>query len=411
MNQDELIVGLDIGTTKICAIIGQFNDNGILEITGVGTAPSRGLRRGVVINIEATVKSIIEAIENAEMMSGREVSEVFTGLAGGTIEGINSRGVVAVTGKGREINHEDVERVIDAAKAISIPMDREVFHVIPQEFIVDDQPGIKNPTGMIGVRLECEVHIITGSVNSAQNIIKCINRAGFKARDIILEPLASAKAVLSNDEKELGVLMIDLGGGTTDVLVYVEGAPYFTDVIPVGGEQVTNDLSIMIKTPLDAAEKIKLEAGCCYMDLIQGEEEVHIPGVGGRPPRRMQKSDLVSIIQPRMAEIFNMVLEKIKVLGYHKTISGGVVLTGGGSLIPGAVELASDVFGLPARLGYPVKLGGLVEEYCNPMYSTGVGLVLHGATKVDEKPVSGTKGRPGMVNVFDKLKDWLKEFF
>jgi cell division protein FtsA len=412
LNQDDLIVGLDIGTTKICAIIGQYAENGILEITGVGSAPSRGLRRGVVINIESTVKSIVEAVENAEMMSGREVSSVFTGLAGGTIEGINSRGVVAVTGKGREIAPDDVDRVIEAARAIVIPMDREVFHVIPQEFIVDDQRGIKNPVGMIGVRLECEVHIITGSVNSAQNIIKCINRAGFKARDIILEPLASAKAVLTNDEKELGVLMIDLGGGTTDVLVFVEGAPYYTDVIPLGGEQVTNDLSIMIKTPVDAAEKIKLEAGCCYMDLIQGEEEVHIPGVGGRAPRRMQKSDIVSIIQPRMTEIFEMVREKLQAQGFLKLLSGGVVLTGGGSLLPGTVELASEIFGLPARIGYPIKLGGLVEEYCSPMYSTGVGLVLHGASKLEEQPAQGGKTKPGMVNnIFDKLKEWFKEFF
>jgi len=248
---EDLIVGLDIGTTKVCVIIGQYNDSGQLEITGVGTTASRGLRRGVVINIETTVRSIAAAVEGAEMMSGREVGSVYTGIAGGHIEGINSRGVVAVTGRGREITREDVDRVIDAAKAIVIPMDREVLHVIPQEFVVDDQGGIKNPIGMIGVRLEAEVHIITGAVTSAQNIVKCVNRAGFKVNDIVLEPLASSRAVLTQDEKELGVLLIDLGGGTTDVLLHLEGAPYHTEVLAVGGDQVTNDISIMLKTPLD----------------------------------------------------------------------------------------------------------------------------------------------------------------
>ncbi|HEB10862.1 MAG TPA: cell division protein FtsA, partial [Spirochaetales bacterium] len=256
MPVNEIIVGLDIGTTKVCVVIGVLDDNEQLEILGVGTTPSRGLRRGVVINIEATIHSILSAVEAAEMMSGREVHEVFTGISGGHIEGINSRGVVAVTGRGREITRNDIDRVIDAAKAIVIPMDREVLHVIPQEFVVDDQGNIRNPFGMIGVRLEAEVHIITGAVTSAQNIVKCVNRAGFKAVDIVLEPLASARAVLTNDEKELGALLIDLGGGTTDVLVYIEGAPYHTSILSIGGEQVTNDLSIMLKTPLDAAEKI-----------------------------------------------------------------------------------------------------------------------------------------------------------
>ena len=303
MASEDLIVGLDIGTTKVCVIIGGFSSSGQLEIIGVGTTPSRGLRRGVVINIETTVRSIAAAVEAAEMMSGREVGSVYTGIAGGHIEGINSRGVVAVTGRGREITREDVDRVIDAAKAIVIPMDREVLHVIPQEFVVDDQGGIKNPIGMIGVRLEAEVHIITGAVSSAQNIVRCVNRAGFKVNDIFLEPLASSKAVLSQDEKELGVLLIDLGGGTTDVLLHLEGAPYHTEVLSIGGDQVTNDLSIMLKTPLDSAERLKKEAGCCYEPLVQEDEEVHIPGVGGRPPRTIMRSELVEIIQPRMAEI------------------------------------------------------------------------------------------------------------
>jgi cell division protein FtsA len=406
-----LIVGLDIGTTKVCIIIGQFNESGQLEITGVGTTPSRGLRRGVVINIETTVRSIAAAVEAAEMMSGREVVSVYTGIAGGHIEGINSRGVVAVTGRGREITREDVDRVIDAAKAIVIPMDREVLHVIPQEFVVDDQGGIKNPIGMIGVRLEAEVHIITGAVTSAQNIVKCVNRAGFKVNDIVLEPLASSKAVLTQDEKELGVLLIDLGGGTTDVLLHLEGAPYHTEVLSVGGDQVTNDISIMLKTPLEAAEKLKKEAGCCYAPLVQEDEEVHIPGVGGRPPRTIMRSELVEIIQPRMTEILGMIREQIDRKGYLNILGGGVVVTGGGSLLTGTPELATEIFNLPARTGYPVKLGGLVEEYYNPMYATGVGLVLSGAARRDVDYMDTSSSETTFSSVWDRMRNWFKEFF
>ncbi len=411
MAAEDLIVGLDIGTTKVCVIIGQFNDSGQLEITGVGTTPSRGLRRGVVINIETTVRSIAAAVESAEMMSGREVISVYTGIAGGHIEGINSRGVVAVTGRGREITREDVDRVIDAAKAIVIPMDREVLHVIPQEFVVDDQGGIKNPIGMIGVRLEAEVHIITGAVTSAQNIVKCVNRAGFKVNDIVLEPLASSKAVLTQDEKELGVLLIDLGGGTTDVLLHLEGAPYHTEVLSVGGDQVTNDISIMLKTPLEAAEKLKKEAGCCYAPLIQEDEEVHIPGVGGRPPRTIMRSELVEIIQPRMAEILGMIREQIERKGYLNILGGGVVVTGGGSLLTGTAELATEIFNLPARTGYPVKLGGLVEEYYNPMYATGVGLVMSGAARRDVDYMDTSSSEKTFSSVWDRMRNWFKEFF
>jgi cell division protein FtsA len=400
-----------MGTTKICAIIGQMNERNMLEIIGVGKTPSRGLRRGVVVNIEATVKSILNAIEAAELMSGREISGVFAGIAGSHIEGINSRGVVAVTGREREITNEDIDRVIDAGKAIAFPMDREVLHVIPQEFIVDDQRGIRNPLGMIGVRLEAEVHIITGSVSSAQNIVKCVNRAGFKVHDMILEPLASSKAILKTDEKELGVLVIDMGGGTTDVIVYLEGSPYHTEVLPVGGDQVTNDLSIVLKTPMEAAEAIKKESGCCYMDLIQGEEEVSIPGVGGRPPLRRLKKDIVKIIQPRMDEILTLVKKQLDEKGYLRLLGGGVVLTGGGSLIPGTIELAQDVFGLPARLGYPMKMGGLVEEYSSPIYATGIGLVLYGAQTKESRGYQDNKTPVNLRITMNRIKSWLKEFF
>ncbi len=414
MPQEDLIVGLDIGTTKICAIIGQIDGNGKLEIIGVGTTRSKGLRRGVVINIESTVKCILSAIEAAELMSGREIQGVFTGVAGSHIEGINSRGVVAVTGRDREISSEDVDRVIDAGKAIAFPMDREVLHVIPQEFIVDDQRGVKNPVGMMGVRLEAEVHIVTGSVSSAQNIVKCVNRAGFKVYDMILEPLASSRAVLTTDERELGTLLIDLGGGTTDVLVYIDGSPYYTEVLPVGGDQVTNDLSIVLKTPTDSAEKIKIESGCCYSDLLQGDEEIRIPGVGGRSPSVRFRKDIVQIIQPRMNEMLTMVKDQIDKKGYLKLLGGGVVLTGGASLVPGTVELAQEVFDLPARIGYPIKLGGLVEEYFNPVYATGIGLVLYGVSKGEvgaPENLRKTNGPDRSTGFMHRMKNWFKEFF
>lgn len=411
MPVDNLIVGLDIGTTKVCAVIGEYNENDNLEITGVGMSPSQGLRRGVVINIEATLKSVLSAIEAAEMMSGKEVSSVYTGIAGAHIDGINSRGVVAVTGRGREITKEDIDRVIDAAKAIVIPMDREVFHVIPQEFIVDEQGGIKNPVDMIGIRLEAEVHIITGSVTSAQNLVKCVNRAGFRVNDIVLESLASSKAVLSEDEKELGVLLIDLGGGTTDVLVHLEGSPYHTNILAIGGSQVTSDLSILLKTPIEAAEKIKQEAGCCYLPRVDGEEEVIIPGVGGWPAASIPRKEMCKIIQSRMAETFGMVKDQIDKKGYLKHLGGGVVLTGGGALLQGAPELAQEIFGIPARVGYPMNTGGLVEEYQSPIYSTGVGLVLYGAATLESEGFEPKSGKYKNTGFFKKLKEWMSEFF
>ncbi len=411
MSSDDIIVGLDIGTTKVCAVIGEYNENDEIEITGIGTAKSRGLRRGVVINIEATLKSVVTAIESAEMMSGREISGVIAGVGGGHIDGINSKGVVAVTGKDREINEEDVDRVIDAAKAVVIPMDREVFHVIPQEYVVDEQGGIKNPLDMIGVRLEAEVHIITGSVTSAQNLIKCINRAGFRVNDIVLDSLAAAHAVLSEDEKELGVLLVDLGGGTTDVLVHLEGSPYHTNVLSIGGEQVTSDLSILLKTPLEAAEKIKLDAGCCYLPMVDSEEEVVIPGVGGWPSASIPQKEMCKIIQSRMGETFGMVREQVEKKGFLKHLGGGVVLTGGGALLAGAAELARDVFGIPARIGFPKEIGGLVSEYRNPSYAAAVGLVMYGGeiAQMDQFDKSVKKKKP--TGLFGRLKDVFGEFF
>ncbi len=411
MASRDILVGLDIGTTKVCAVIGEWEENGRLQITGVGTSPSEGLRRGVVVNIESTLKSVAAAIEAAEMMSGREVQDVVTGIAGAHIEGINSRGVVAVTARGREINRNDIARVIDAAKAVVMPPDREVIHVIPQEFIVDDQGGIKDPMDMIGIRLEAEVHIITGSVTSAQNLLKCVNRSGFRVHDIVLQSLAAATAVLSKEEKELGVLMIDLGGGTTDVLVHLEGAPYHTNVLAVGGDQVTSDLSIMLKTPYESAEKLKKEAGCCFLPLVEGDEDVVIPGVGGWPSASIPKKEIAKIIQPRMAEIFEMVREHMEKKDYLQHLGGGVVVTGGGAMMPGTMELAREIFGIPARIGYPAKTGGLSDVYQNPTYSTAVGLVLYAAGQMQEevKRSLPTKRKEG--GMAGKVREWLKEFF
>jgi cell division protein FtsA len=408
MADDRTIAALDIGTTAVTAAIAEFNEKDELEITGLGMAPSSGLRRGVVINIEATLRSVAQAVEAAEQMAGREIDGVVTGIAGGHIEGINSRGVVAVTGRGREITNEDVARVIDAAKAVVIPMDREVIHVIPQEFIVDEQGGVRNPIDMIGVRLEAEVHIITGSVTTAQNLVKCINRAGFRVDDIVLESLAAARSVLTEDEKELGVLLVDLGGGTTDMLLFREGAPYYTNVLPVGGAQVTGDLSIMLKTPTESAETIKREAGCCYQPLVEPGEPVIIPGVGGRPPASIDREEICRIIQPRVAETMEMVRDRVESKNYLRYLGAGVVLTGGGALLPGAVELAQDIFGTSARIGHPGNLGGIGSVYQSPEFSTVIGLALHAASRSSTEPSVAERGQRGFLSGVGR---WLRNFF
>ena len=407
MAVDEMIVGLDIGTSKVAATIAEYNAEGELEIIGIGSAPSSGLRRGVVINIEATLRSVVDAIEAAEQMAGREVRRVVCGIAGSHIEGLNSRGVVAVTGRGREITLGDVERVTAAAKAVSIPMDREILHVIPRHYSIDDQGGIKNPLDMIGVRLEVEVHLITGSVTAAQNLVKCVNRAGFEIESIAFSSMAAAEAVLSQDEKELGVVVVDIGGGTTNVLVYLEGAPYHSVVLPVGGSQVTGDLSIMLKTSTESAEHIKRTAGCAYMPLVEDGEPVIVQGVGGRPPIQRTRKQICEIIQPRMGEILVMVRDKLERARLLDRIAGGIVLTGGGALLPGVVELAQDIFNVGGRVGEPGRHGGLVDRYQSPEFATVVGLVLH----------AGRFGQPHAASLKEKrgskggLKKWMKSFF
>ncbi len=410
MAYDDIIVGLDIGTASVIALIAEINEQGQPEIIGVGKAPSFGLRKGVVINIESTLQSVGLAIERAEQMAGREVRSVYTGIAGGHIEGINSRGVQPITSREREITQADMDRVIETAKAVAIPMDRELLHVIPQEFIVDDQGGIKKPIDMIGVRLEAEVHIITGSVTSAQNLVKCINRAGFKVEQIVLESLAAGQAVLTQDEKELGVLLIDMGSGTTDSILYLDGAPYFTSVLSIGGAQVTGDISYMLKTPAEAAEKIKIESGVCHEMHINEDEPVIIPAVGGRPPVRISQADICSIVQPRMAEIFSMVRDRVIVKGYKERFAGGVVLTGGGALMPGAVELAQEVFQTPARVGQPAHYGNVTDVYCSPEYASVVGLTLYGYQRVLSGEGTRSTREPG-TSIMQRIGNWIRNFF
>jgi len=416
LSYEVLVVGLDIGTTKVCAVIGELNENG-MEITGVGTSPSTGLRKGVVVNIEATLRSVSQAIEAAEMMSGREVHEVWTGIGGSHIDGINSRGVVAVTGRGREtreIGADDIKRVLEAAQAVLIPMDRKLLEVIPQCYIVDDQRGIQDPLNMIGVRLEAEVHIITCSTTGAQNLIKCVNRAGFRVKDLILQTLAAGRAVLTAEEKDLGVALVDLGGGTTNVLVYSGGAPYSINTIPAGGTQVTSDISIIKNISFETAEKIKLDAGCCWEPFLEEDDDIIVPGVGGRAPQAIPRSQILAIIRPRMEETFKLVKEKLDKLSFSRPLGGGVVLTGGGAQLLGAADLAAQVFNLPVRVGVPLHIGGLVEDYCSPAFATAVGLALEGLDREQkEGGGSGSDARDkGGVRVWEKLKEWFeKEFF
>ena len=405
----ELIVGLDIGTTKICAIVGEATDEGI-DIIGIGSHPSKGLRKGVVVNIEATVSSIKRAIEEAELMAGCEINTVFTGIAGGHIKGFNSQGIVAV--KDKEVRETDIGRVIDAAKAIAIPLDREVIHVLPQEYVIDEQGGIKDPLGMSGVRLEAKVHIVTGAVSSAQNIIKCANKTGLNVADIVLQPLASSEAVLGDDEKELGVCLVDIGGGTTDIAIFSGGSIVHTGVIALGGNNLTSDIAIGLRTPAHEAERIKQKHGCCLGSMVEDDETIEVPSVGGRQARVLSRKILSEILEPRVEEIFQMVQREIQRCGYEDLLASGVVITGGSTLLAGMPELAEEVLGLPVRRGFPRGIGGLVDVVKSPMYATGVGLVQYGARHLD---VRNFKIRGADDNVYKKvgkrMKEWFAEIF
>ncbi|PIR25671.1 MAG: cell division protein FtsA [Deltaproteobacteria bacterium CG_4_10_14_0_2_um_filter_43_8] len=405
--KDEMIVGLDIGTTKICAIVGEISNDGI-DIVGIGTHPSKGLRKGVVVNIESTVSSIQKAIEEAELMAGCEITSVSAGIAGGHIKGMNSHGIVAI--KDKEVKATDVERVIDAAQAVSIPLDREVIHVIPQQYIVDDQDGVNDPVGMSGVRLEAKVHIVTGAVTSAQNIIKCCNRAGLNVNDIILQQLASSKAVLSNDESELGVILVDIGGGTTDIAIFSGGSLIHTAVLSVGGNHLTNDIAVGLRTPTHEAEKIKQKYGCCMTGMVHKDETIEVPSVGGRNPRVLPRQILAEITEPRMEEIFSLIQQEIIRAGCEDVAAAGIVLTGGSSIIEGATELAEQIFSLPVRRGVPRGIGGLVDVVRSPMYSTGVGLVLSAAKEQTNKRFK-VRERNAYTKVRSRMREWLGEIF
>jgi cell division protein FtsA len=411
--KDNLIVGLDIGTTKICAIVGNVTEEGI-DIVGIGTSPSRGLRKGVVINIESTVASIRKAVEEAELMAGCEIKSVFAGIAGGHIKGFNSQGIIAI--KNREVSTEDVKRVIDAAKAIAIPMDREVIHILPQEFIIDDQDGIREPLGMSGVRLEARVHIVTGAVASAQNIIKSCNRASLDVADIVLEQLASSEAVLSAEEKELGVALVDIGGGTTDIAIFIDGAIKHTSVLSLGGNQMTNDIAVGLRTPMAEAEKIKQKYGCCLSSLVGKDETIEVPSVGGRKPRVLSRQLLAEILEPRVQEIFDLVNRELIKSGYEDSIASGVVITGGSTILEGMPELAEQVFNLPVRRGVPANIGGLVDVVNSPVYATGVGLVVYGSKNASVEPFPshsprGTNDDNLFRRVSRRMKEWFSEFF
>jgi cell division protein FtsA len=408
---DNVIVGLDIGTTKIACIISEVDANGELKIVGVGVSPSDGLRKGVVVNIDKTVHSIQKAVEEAELMAGVDVESVWVGIAGDHIRAINSRGVVAISREDNEITELDVIRAIDAAKAVSIPMDREILHVIPQEFVVDEQKGIKDPIGMCGVRLETQVHIITGAVTSAQNIYKSVDKAGLKVIDLVLEPLASCYAVLEKDEKELGVALIDMGGGTTDIAIYFDESIRHTAVVGLGGKNVTSDIAIGIRTPIERAEEIKKQYGCACSSLIKGNEFISVPGVGGREQREVSKAVLSSIIEPRLEEILSLALREIKRTEYADMLGAGVVLTGGGSLMDGIKDLAEKVFEMPVKLGFPSGFGGLTEAAKSPIHSTGVGLCMFGKEQAKTKKGRISGGDDNFRKIFDKMKSWVKEFF
>ncbi len=401
-----IITGLDIGTSKIGVVIGEVSEDGRLLILGVGMSPSDGLRQGVVINLDAAVQSIEKAVQEAQLIAGLEVGEVIVGIAGDHVRSVNSRGVVAVSRTDHEITETDVTRVIDAAKAIALPIDREVLHVLPQEFIVDSQGGIKNPVGISGVRLEAEVHIVTGAVTSAQNIVRSVKKSQLKVAGLVLEPLASSYAVLDNSEKDLGVALIDMGGGTTDIALFYEGAIRHTAVIGLGGQNVTNDIALGLRTPLEQAEEIKKKYGSAHKSRVSKNEMFAVPGLGGRAPREVSRELLSSIIQPRMEEIFSLVAKEIKRSDFSELLGAGVVLTGGGSLLEGNMALAEEIFGLPTKVGIPQGCIGLMENASSPIFATGVGLVIYGLE--NQKGINHVNEEE--AGLFNRVYQWMRSF-
>ncbi|RMF58491.1 MAG: cell division protein FtsA [Calditrichaeota bacterium] len=410
--EGRLITGLDLGTTKVCAVIVKEEPDGKLNVVGVGSSPSHGLRKGVVVNIDKTVGAIQTAMDEAQRMAGVEVDSVFVGIAGDHIRSLNSKGMVGVSRDDHEITPEDVERAISAAKAMAIPIDREIIHVIPQEFIVDDQDGIRDPVGMCGVRLEVEVHVVTAAITSAQNIVRSVQRAGYSVEEIILEPLASSLAVLDDDERSLGVALVDLGGGTSDIAMFFDGHIHHTSVVALGGQHVTNDIAIGLRTPPEQAEQIKIKHGTTIRDGIKETDTIMVPSVGGRPPHTISKSLLVDIIAPRMEEILTLVYQKMEKSDLLDLMAAGAVVTGGGALLHGTAALAERLWGMPVRLGVPRDLGGLSNSVSSPIYSTAVGLCLYGLRYHEESrfPRENTNGNL-WEDVMGSFKHIFKKFF
>jgi cell division protein FtsA len=412
MAGESIVVGLDIGTTKVCAIIGEADSAENVKVVGVGTTRSEGLRRGVVVNLDKTVESITRAVEEAELMAGVEVRSVYAGIAGDHIRSVNSHGVIAVPRGGVEITRSDVARAIDAAKAVAIPMDREVVHILPQDFTVDDQRGIKDPTGMAGVRLEVDVHIVTGAVSSAQNIVKAIQRGGYQVMDLVLEPLASSYSALTEDERELGVVLVDMGGGTTDIALFHEGAVRHTCVIGLGGNNVTNDIAIGLRTPARDAERIKERYGAALARAVSGDEEIRVPGVASQQDRRVSRQLLASIIQPRMEEMLQLVVREIRKTDWADRIPAGMVLTGGASSLQGTAMLAEEVLDMPVRIGYPMGVTGLTDSIQDPKFATGVGLVLYGVERGQEETRFGGRDDESLWRkVLERMRGWWGDFF
>ncbi|WP_339339472.1 cell division protein FtsA [uncultured Oceanicoccus sp.] len=405
---NKMIVGLDIGTSKVVAIVAAITDEGLLEIVGIGSHPSRGLKKGVVVNIESTVQSIQRAIEEAELMAGCQIHSVYAGIAGNHIRSLNSHGIVAI--RDREVYPLDLERVIDAAQAVAIPADQKVLHILPQEYVIDTQEGIKEPLGMSGVRLEAKVHLVTCAVNAAQNIEKCIRRCGLEVEDIILEQLASSYAVLTDDERELGVCLVDIGGGTTDIAIFTEGAIRHTGVIPIAGDQVTNDIAMALRTPTQNADEIKIKYACALTQLAGAEETIKVPSVGERPPRDLSRQALAEVVEPRYEELFTLVQAELRRSGYEDMIAAGIVLTGGTSKMEGVVELAEEIFHTPVRIGTPQDIEGLKDIVRNPIYSTGVGLLQYGLKQQNGGEIKMSKAQQ-TTSVFSRAKDWFQNNF
>ena len=403
----KLIVGLDIGTSKVAAIVGEISPEGTIEVIGIGSHPSRGLKKGVVVNIESTVQSIQRAVEEAELMAGCEIHSVYAGIAGSHIRSINSHGIVAI--RDNEVTQADVDRVIDAARAVAIPADQKILHVLPQEFIIDNQEDIREPIGMSGVRLEAKVHMVTGAVSAAQNIIKCVRRCGLEVDDVILQQLASSYAVLTEDEKELGVCLCDIGGGTTDLAVFEHGAIRHSAVIPIAGDQVTNDIAVALRTPKHHAEDIKLRYACALAKLANPDESIEVPSVGERAPRRLVRQTLAEVVEPRYEELFSLIQAELKRSGFEELVAAGIVLTGGGAKMEGVVELAEEVFHMPVRVAVPQYVTGLIDVVRNPVYATGVGLLLFGSKVVGSEAARARQVGNSFGNLWTRMKNWFQK--